>query len=368
MDARDVIAVGATYWSNDALEPFSSQGPTNDDRTKPDVVAPDGVSTSVPLLSPFNGTSASAPHAAGAAALLLGINPSPTNQTLRTALESTEKDLGTVGKDNLTGSGRIDVWAAYKIPPTVFAYFPVDQCVNNGTILHLNASITSISGVKNATVNMTVKVDNVPPNVTISSPVNNSIVDTQNVTIIGNVTDNFGIVCGLLEHSWQNLTPPGPTGGCGSGGGGGGYLKNLSLSIPITLHEGWNRLVLTYIDVAGNSGNASVNVTLDTIPPAVANLSLSTSTPEINDPVNITVNVSDIHLNISSIVISVRSPSGYMNTSQMNGSTGSYYYNYTNTSEYGRYDMTINASDNASNVNNTEKTWFVTIKSHRFSS
>jgi subtilisin family serine protease len=67
-DSQEAIAVGATRL-NDSLEIFSSRGPTIDNRTKPDVVAPDGVSTSVILR--FFGTSASAPHVAGAAALLL---------------------------------------------------------------------------------------------------------------------------------------------------------------------------------------------------------------------------------------------------------------------------------------------------------
>ncbi len=119
-DAFGVITAGATNWSTDALESFSSQGPTNDGRTKPDVVAPDGVSTSVPLLSPFYGTSASAPHVAGAAALLLQINPSLSVNQLKQALESGAKDLGAPGKDNESGAGRIDVYKSAEpyLPPT----------------------------------------------------------------------------------------------------------------------------------------------------------------------------------------------------------------------------------------------------------
>ncbi len=56
---------------------------------------------------------ASVPHVAGAAALLMDANPSLCNSELRCCLESTAKDLGTPGKDNRTGSGRIDVYAAY---------------------------------------------------------------------------------------------------------------------------------------------------------------------------------------------------------------------------------------------------------------
>lgn len=114
-DAAGVVAAGATRWTDDHLEYFSSQGPTNDGRLKPDVTAPDGVSNSV--YGSFYGTSASAPHVAGAAALLLDANSSLGNNELRCCLESTAKDLDTPGKDNKTGSGRIDVYAAYSVAP-----------------------------------------------------------------------------------------------------------------------------------------------------------------------------------------------------------------------------------------------------------
>lgn len=109
-DAAGAMAVGATYWSNDNLESFSSRGPTNDGRTKPDAVAPDGVSNSI--YGNFYGTSASTPHTAGAAALLLSAKTTLTANDIQSLLESTAVDLGTSGKDNLYGAGRIDVWEA----------------------------------------------------------------------------------------------------------------------------------------------------------------------------------------------------------------------------------------------------------------
>lgn len=139
-DAEGVMTVGATYWNDDRLEPFSSQGPTNDGRTKPDVVAPDGVSSSIYGNSTGNrdadwnnsvsffGTSASCPHTAGAAALLLSENPSLNNTELRYYLESSAKDLDLTGKDNRTGSGRIDVYAAYQ-GATSGAFTPADAVI-----------------------------------------------------------------------------------------------------------------------------------------------------------------------------------------------------------------------------------------------
>jgi hypothetical protein len=45
-DSPSAMTVGAVFWNNPTtLEFFSSQGPTKDNRKKPDLVAPDGVST-----------------------------------------------------------------------------------------------------------------------------------------------------------------------------------------------------------------------------------------------------------------------------------------------------------------------------------
>lgn len=127
-DAQGAITVSATYWSNDSLEPFSSRGPTTDGRTKPDVVAPDGVQRSTP--SPFSGTSASAPHVAGAAALLLQVNKSMSVNQLKQALESEANDLFEPGKDNKSGWGRIDVYSAYQqIASLLWSPTPSDQVI-----------------------------------------------------------------------------------------------------------------------------------------------------------------------------------------------------------------------------------------------
>ncbi len=119
----DVMAIGAIDQAdpgNDTIESFSSLGPTNDGRTKPDASAIDGVNVTGNggFGSPFYGTSAAAPHAAGVAALMLscsptlkagepGDNPAGDRTTLRNAMLSTALDLGTAGADNTFGSGRL---------------------------------------------------------------------------------------------------------------------------------------------------------------------------------------------------------------------------------------------------------------------
>ena len=124
-NVEQVVTVGAIYWQNWGTGPqetFSSQGPTNDGRLKPDVMGPDGVCT---FLSPsFFGTSAAAPHVAGAAALLLAqarrvgsdLNPG----ALRGFLTKNAVDMGPPGPDPTYGVGRTQLifehaWAERKV-------------------------------------------------------------------------------------------------------------------------------------------------------------------------------------------------------------------------------------------------------------
>ena len=109
-----VAAIDAADPGTDNVEPFSSCGPTSDGRLKPDVSAVDGVSVtgSGGFSSPFFGTSAAAPHAAGIAALLLDCNPALTRDGLRNALLNTSVDVFFTGPDIATGYGRLDALAA----------------------------------------------------------------------------------------------------------------------------------------------------------------------------------------------------------------------------------------------------------------
>ena len=58
-DAKGAMTVGATEL-DDWLRGTSSRGPTNDDRVKPDVTAPNNVTNSVTDPKSFKGTSAAA--------------------------------------------------------------------------------------------------------------------------------------------------------------------------------------------------------------------------------------------------------------------------------------------------------------------
>ncbi|MFN8456989.1 MAG: S8 family serine peptidase [Anaerolineae bacterium] len=107
-DAQGAFAVGAVNWANDVLEPYSSQGPTSDGRIKPDLVAPSAVKNA--SYSPFfDGTSAAAPHVAGAAALALQAFPDYTPAELVNLLQSRAKKLGDGTLNNTFGAGRLNL-------------------------------------------------------------------------------------------------------------------------------------------------------------------------------------------------------------------------------------------------------------------
>jgi len=104
------IAVGAIDhrdWTTGPQEPFSSQGPTNDGRIKPDICGPDGISNDV--FGSFSGTSASCAHVTGAAALILSRNQICSASELTNALTASAIDMGSSGKDNIYGYGRLNL-------------------------------------------------------------------------------------------------------------------------------------------------------------------------------------------------------------------------------------------------------------------
>lgn len=118
-DSPNALTVGATNWKDDKLEYYSSQGPTKDGRIKPDISAPARVCTSSYGKcggSGFQGTSAATPHVSGAAALVKSAFPSYSPAQLQAYLEAQALDMGTAGKDNQYGSGRLRLLALTPTP------------------------------------------------------------------------------------------------------------------------------------------------------------------------------------------------------------------------------------------------------------
>jgi subtilisin family serine protease len=119
-DAFRALTVGATNWQTDALEEYSSQGPTNDGRLKPEISAPTDISSAA-YGEVWDGTSASAPHVSAAAALVMQAFPTYSVDQVKEYLLNQAMDLGPSGPDNMFGYGRLwlsDPPAAVDLVPT----------------------------------------------------------------------------------------------------------------------------------------------------------------------------------------------------------------------------------------------------------
>ncbi|MBK9127293.1 MAG: S8 family serine peptidase [Phycisphaerales bacterium] len=128
--AKNHLTVGALNSNNDTMTTFSSWGPADDDRMKPDMCAPgcqsnddNGVtscgSASDTTYTSKCGTSMASPTTCGIAALMLQDfranypgQPDFRNSTLRAILAHTAQDLGNVGPDYQYGYGSIRVQPA----------------------------------------------------------------------------------------------------------------------------------------------------------------------------------------------------------------------------------------------------------------
>ncbi|HEX2022790.1 MAG TPA: S8 family serine peptidase [Candidatus Thermoplasmatota archaeon] len=110
-DKGSVVIVVSATTSSDGFASFSSQGP------QVDVAAPgvgilsvDGAGTTGYRL--MDGTSMAAPHVSGTAALIKALNPSFTFAQVEGRITGTAVDLGTAGKDDRFGYGRLNAAAA----------------------------------------------------------------------------------------------------------------------------------------------------------------------------------------------------------------------------------------------------------------
>ncbi|MEQ1701885.1 MAG: S8 family serine peptidase [Ilumatobacteraceae bacterium] len=116
-----VVAVGAVDPpGGTTIGYYSSQGPTNDGRIKPDVTAPSGFFSET-YADTFSGTSAASPVAAGMAAVLQGAGLATPGEGTAALVKHFVADLGAVGADNVFGAGKIQMPSA---PPAAGSTTP----------------------------------------------------------------------------------------------------------------------------------------------------------------------------------------------------------------------------------------------------
>lgn len=93
--------------------------------------------------------------------------------------------------------------------------------------------------------------DSNPPLVAITSPVDGTYIDTPSITLSGTSSDAISWVSTVTVNG-TNATLTGEN-----------YISSIQLT------EGLNNITATATDAAGNTGNSSASVVLDTIPPKI---------------------------------------------------------------------------------------------------
>jgi subtilisin family serine protease len=249
-----MIAVSATD-STDAKASFSSFG------NFVSLSAPGaGIYTTVQGggYGAVNGTSFSAPVAAGVAALMMAANPSLSNTKIESLLYSTATDLGAAGRDPYFGYGRVNAAAA--VQAAGGSVTPVDSTA---------PTVAIAAPLANSTVSGSVAVNvNAADNVGVARvelKVNNTVVATDSSSPFAFAWDSKGVANGLATLTAIAYDAAG----------------NVASSTPVS------------VNVANTvTSTPTPTPVADTTPPAVA-ITNPTNGGTVRGNVNVTVNASD---------------------------------------------------------------------------
>jgi hypothetical protein len=140
-DALGALSVGAFDATTLLPETYSSEGPTDDGRLKPDIAAPTNVLVTsgdpeVEAITTCGGTSCATPHVGGAAALLWNEvaadgGAGTVAQRVRDRLVAQALDMGAPGPDTVFGAGRLRLDLT---PPALGIPIPADNSLVHGTV------------------------------------------------------------------------------------------------------------------------------------------------------------------------------------------------------------------------------------------
>ncbi len=256
-----MVAVGAIDPPTGTLiASYSSQGPTNDERIKPDLSAPSCLPSVAYEPACFDGTSAATPVVAGAAALVWGAGVATTPQDVAQYLHDHVIDRGGVGPDSVYGSGQLylgDPPVLVNQPPVVSAgsnqtvTLPSGASLNGtvtddglptgslsstwskvsgpGSVTFANVSavdtvatfgspgvyvlrLSATDGALSSSDDVTITVDAEPPPLNeaplVSAGSNLTVTLPSGALLGGTVTDD-GLPSGALSSTWSKLSGPG---------------------------------------------------------------------------------------------------------------------------------------------------------------
>jgi hypothetical protein len=140
------------------------------------------------------------------------------------------------------------------------------------------------------------------------------------------------------------------------------WFYNASFSN--TLYPGTYTIVINATDIIGNSNTTTTNFTIrDTMAPSVTNIQPTAGTNyNQSQNVNITTNVTDWYYDsVQTVIARVIYPNGSSTNLTLTEIANTQIFDnlvLSDTTQKGRYNITIIANDTSGNVNNTETSWF----------
>jgi PGF-pre-PGF domain-containing protein len=147
-----------------------------------------------------------------------------------------------------------------------------------------------------------------------------------------------------------------------------GFWKGNVTIDKSSILDGNYSLDVSFSDNAGNINSSErINVSIDNTPPSVTDVSVSPAFINLTDSINITANITSLdpfsQVNLSDINIRITYPNGTsINYPMFYDSSNLFYNNFSDTSQYGRYNVTILANDTAGNTNRAQHTQFTTAR------
>ena len=144
----------------------------------------------------------------------------------------------------------------------------------------ITASVSDYDGNTSTTASITIKVDTVPPTLTVTAPTDNLFTNKSSCTVSGTTND------ALSSPVTVTITVGGKDAGTVTVGSDGTFSK------AVTLAEGANTIVVTSKDALGKSTSVTRTVTLDTSVPVFTSISVTPNPVDAGATYVISVKVS----------------------------------------------------------------------------
>ncbi|MBI5003230.1 right-handed parallel beta-helix repeat-containing protein [Candidatus Woesearchaeota archaeon] len=225
------------------------------------------------------------------------------------------------------------------------------NCTDNGGNIGFNTTLVEIN-------------DTTPPNASVISPLANNFTAMNSVVnITVNGSDNVFVISGQANITYPNNTTK-ETLTLQANDSILSTKRKLTFNYSFgnTSMEGHYNVTITVLDQTGNLNTTEkTNFTVDSTGPAITNINPVSNTTGVRNGtvINISVNVSDLFLNVEKVFANITYPDNSTKEQVALVKVGNIYnFSFANTTAHGLYNITFIANDTAGNLNTSEKTNF----------